>query len=110
MACPDDEIRQALRSLRADYHRLSQDFSDWKKANSEEKKGLYQRMNSLERAAIFIPSKEEAALLAEAAAFYKAKREFRQKLLQSLADKGLWGVVVFMAGASYFYIKHLLLG
>lgn len=110
MPCPDDEIRLALRGLREDYHKLAEDFADWKKANSEEKKGLYQRISHLENKAMFIPSKEESALIAEATAFYKTKREFRQKLFTSLIEKGLWGVVIFIAASVFFYFKQLIIG
>ena len=110
MSCPDDEVKLSLRSLRDDYHKLVEDFSEWKKANSEEKKGLYQRITHLENKSMFIPSKEEAALIAEAAAFYKSKREFRERLMQSLLEKGMWGLFVFIAASLFFYIKHLIVG
>lgn len=110
MSCPEEEVKLSLISLREDYHRLADDFNDWKRANSEEKKGLYTRITTLESKAMFIPSKEEAALIAEATAFYKSKREFRQKLFQSLIEKGLWGLFLFVAASLFFYVKHLLVG
>lgn len=110
MACEDPSIRESLNGLREDYHKLSNDFSEWKHANAEEKKGVYTRIRELEDKAVYIPDKHESALIAEAAAFYKSKREFRQKLYQSLVEKGMWGLVVFIIASVFFYLKHMITG
>lgn len=96
-----------LRDMRNDYHRLSNDFSDWKQNNREEKKGIYNRLNTLEEKALYIPSQEESELIKEASAYYKNKREFREKLQHTLLEKGITGLVLFVLTASFFYLKHL---
>lgn len=97
-----------LKDMRNDYHRLSNDFSEWKQNIREEKKGIYYRLNSLEEKALYIPSAEESELIKEASAYYKSKREFKEKLQHTLMEKGITGLVLFILAASGFYIKHLL--
>lgn len=98
-----------LLDLRNDYRRLSTNFQEWKQSNNEEKKGIYVRLNGLEEKALFIPSREESELIKEASAYYKSKREFREKLQNTLLEKGITGLVLFVGVACFFYIKHLLM-
>lgn len=106
-----DAISRDLGHLKRDYAvlaerytRLSTDFHSWRDANQMEKKGFYQRLGILEQQAIFIPNKEEAALLMEAAAFYRAKRQFREKLIESLTTKGVLGFAWVLVSLSVAYV------
>lgn len=69
---------------------------------------LSHRLSTLEEKALYIPNAEESDLIKEAAAFYKAKRQFREKLATSLVEKGVTGLVIFVVTASFFYLKHIL--
>ena len=97
-----------LQDLRNDYHALSTNFKEWKQSNHEDKKGIYERLNTLEEKAMYIPDAEEANLIREAVAFYKSKREFRERMYGALMEKGLTGVMVFVAAALFYYVKHIL--
>jgi len=103
-----DDAAQILRDLRNDYHNLSKNFREWKESNHEDKKGIYQRLATLEEKAVYIPNQEEADLIREASAFYKSKREFRERLYRTLIEKGITGLMVFVAAAVFYYVKHLL--
>ena len=101
-------LRDLLTRIDKNYDKLSEDFHGWKLGNHEDKKGIYIRLNSLERKAMFIPNAEDAELIREAVAYYKAKRELREKISTTLVEKGVTGLVLFTVAAVFFYIKHLL--
>lgn len=105
----NESTEELLKALRQDYHKLASNLIDWKEANHEEKKGIYQRLATLEEKALYIPNAEESELIKEAAAFYKTKREFRERLYTTLLEKGLTGLMVFVAASVFFYLKHLLM-
>ena len=102
-----DSNAKLLQDLRNDYHALSNNFKEWKQSNHEDKKGIYERLSTLEEKAMYIPNAEEASLIREAAAFYKSKREFRERMYGALMEKGLTGLMVFVAAALFYYVKHL---
>jgi hypothetical protein len=69
---------------------------------------LTSRITTLEEKALYIPDAEQADLLKEVLAFYKAKREFRERLSNSLIEKGITGLALFILTATFFYIKHVI--
>lgn len=101
-------LRDYLIRLDDNYSALHKDFKEWRYANREDRKGIYQRLNELEARAGFIPNAQEAELLKEVADYYRAKRKFRERMYTTLAEKGILGVVAFIGVAVLFYIQHLL--
>src|SRR5690554_8058618 len=102
--------KDLLRRIDSNYEELRKDFHEWKQGNHEDKKGIYKRLTSLEEKALYIPNPEESDLIKEAAAFYRTKRQFREKLYSALLEKGVTGLVIFVVTAVFFYLKHLFTG
>jgi len=103
-------LRDLLKRIDDNYSGLRSDFHEWKVANHEDKKGIYRRLSELEEKALFIPNAEEANLIKEASAYYKSKRELKERMYHTLIEKGLTGLIVFAAAAVFYYIKYLMTG
>lgn len=99
--CADTTTLHLVKALR-------EDFNEWKRDQANSHRKIQDRITQLEDKALHIPEAKDAELIKEAAAYYKAKRQFRERLVERVAEKGILGLVIFLGAAAFFYFKQLI--
>lgn len=103
-----EEVGIKTKIIEHNLNKLEEDFDQLRADNREARKGIYQRLTDLEKLTAHIPSPEQQDLINQATKYYKAKRDFWERLLNELVTKGALAAMMLICTSLFFYIKHLL--